>query len=452
MTAQLHMSLEHAARALNGRCLGANVDFERVSTDGRKSCAGALFIALVGPRFDAHDFIDQAKAQGAVAVMVSRTVNTDLPQLLVEDTRLALGRLAAHWRDQREVRVVGVTGSNGKTTTKEMIAAILRQAGPVLATEGNLNNDIGMPLTLLRLQPEHRYAVIEMGANHRGEIAYMTKIARPDVAVITNAGPAHLEGFGGLDGVAQGKGEIYQGLGLDGIAVINADDAYAGYWREVAKDYTQLTFGFSAQADVYAEFHGDAFGSELSIHYTHGAFKVQLELPGRHNAANALAAATVALALKIDPAQISAGLHAMHGVRGRLQRAAARNGAALIDDTYNANPASLAAALKVLAACPGEKYLALGDMGELGEQSEQLHAEAGQLAKEIGVDRLYTVGRLSRHAAERFGVNARHFTQQDELIAALRQDLHAGVTLLVKGSRSARMESVVEALRAQEAH
>ncbi len=446
------MSLEQAARAVNGRCVGANVSFARVSTDGRKSCAGALFIALVGPRFDAHDFIDQAKAQGAAAVMVSRTVHTDLPQLLVDDTRLALGRLAAYWRDQLDVRVVGVTGSNGKTTTKEMIAAILRQAGPVLATEGNLNNDIGMPLTLLRMQPEHRYAVIEMGANHRGEIAYMTRIARPDVAVITNAGPAHLEGFGGLDGVAQGKGEIYQGLGADGIAVINADDVYAGYWREVAKQYTQLTFGFSAQADVQADMRGDAFGSELTIRHAQGEFTAHLELPGRHNAANALAAATVALALGIAPAQITAGLHTMHGVRGRLQRRAALNGAALIDDTYNANPASLAAALKVLAACPGEKYLALGDMGELGEQTEQLHAEAGALAKALGADRLYAVGPLSRHAAERFGAQARHFAQQDELIAALRQDLHAGATLLVKGSRSARMEHVVEALAAREAN
>ena len=362
---------------------------------------------------------------------------------------LVNGLLAAAWRARHTMPLVAVTGSNGKTTVKEMIAAILAQRGPLLVTQGNLNNDIGVPLSLLRLDPAHRHAVIEMGANHSGEIAYLTRIARPTVALITNAGPAHLEGFGGIEGVAHAKGEIYQGLSADGIAVVNADDVYAPLWRELVGAHRMMTFGLKNLSDVRAEWRAEAGGSLLQLSTPAGGVQIKLPLPGRHNVMNALAAAAAALAAGAALADIKNGLEAMQPVHGRLEPAPGINGAELIDDTYNANPASLQAALDVLAACATRKWLVLGDMGELGEDAAALHEQAGEKARAAGVEALYATGVLSCHAVRTFGAGALHFANHTGLIAALTKQLEhetGGVTILIKGSRSARMEDVVAAL------
>ncbi|OGT21309.1 MAG: hypothetical protein A2V90_03510 [Gammaproteobacteria bacterium RBG_16_57_12] len=446
MNVPLTLSLQQAAQAMTGTLYGPDARFAQVSTDTRTLAGGELFIALRGERFDGHEYIAQAAGAGAVAVVVDHRMDNPLPQIVVQDTRLALGRLANAWRKSLKVSVVAVTGSNGKTTTKEMLAAILGTAGPVLATQGNLNNNIGVPLTLLRLQPEHCYAVIEMGANHHGEIAYLTNLTQPDVAMITNASTAHLAGFGDVQGVARAKGEIYQGLDEAGVAVVNADDAHAGLWQQLAHGHCTLCFGLDQPADVTASWEGDAAGSRVRLHAGDSHIDIQLPLPGRHNVLNALGAATAALALGIDLPSIKRGLEGMRAVPGRVQRKAGIHGSAIIDDTYNANPASLNAALAVLADCPGEKYLALGDMGELGEQASQFHEMAGKQARLAGVDRLYATGALSRAAVAAFGGQGRHFASQGEMIAALRQDLHAQATLLVKGSRASHMERVVQAL------
>jgi len=438
--------LSGAARAINARQEGEDRTFNGVSTDSRTLQRGELFVALHGPHYDGHAFLGDAQSRGAAAAMVSRKVEVDLPRLVVDDTRLALGRLAAAWRAGFAIPVVGVTGSNGKTTVKEMLAAILGEAGPVLATRGNLNNDIGLPLTLLRLRREHRFAVIEMGASHAGEIAYLTGLTRPTVALVTNAGPAHLEGFGSLEGVARAKGELFANLPNDGVAVINADDPFAPLWRELAGKRRCVGFGLQAPAEVSAAWLGDATGTRLSVQHPDGIVEVSLKLPGRHNVMNALAAAAAALAAGADPAMIKHGLERMAPVKGRLETRAGGNGAAVIDDTYNANPLSLRAALEVLGLCRGDKVLVLGDMAELGADAEALHAQAGRQARELGVDRLYAVGPLSRAAADAFGAGGQHFPSEAELVAGLGPELRAGVTLLVKGSRSMHMERVVEAM------
>lgn len=439
--------LSQAAAWLAAERTGADVEFLGVSTDTRSLPAGALFIALRGPRFDAHDYVAEAAARGAVALLVEHAVESQLPQLIVRDTRLALGRLAAAWRLHCNTPLVAITGSNGKTTVKEMSRAIFAQSGAVLATEGNLNNDIGVPLTLLRLTPQHRHAVIEMGANHAGEIAYLSDLAQPDAAVITNAGPAHLEGFGSVEGVARAKGEIYRGLRENGVAVINADDAYADLWRGMAGTQRQLCFGMAPEAIVTARWQPEGCGSRLWLQTPVGEAELLLPVPGRHNVMNALAAAALALALDLSLDAIRRGLEGMQGVAGRLARRAAFNGAQLIDDSYNANPASMRAAIDVLAACPAPRILVVGDMGELGSDAMQLHREIGAYARTAGIDALYASGPLSLATAEGFGVGAQHFTDCAALAAALRQVLTVESTVLVKGSRSARMERVVEALQ-----
>ena len=442
------MRLSEAADALHVRHSGADASFTGVSTDTRTLVAGNLFFALSGPRFDGHDHLVQAQQRGAAAAVVSRPVVLELPFLQVADTRLALGDLARHWRNRFAIPVVGITGSNGKTTVKEMISAILAQRGEVLSTRGNLNNDIGVPLTLARLGAEHQSAVIEMGANHLGEIAYLSGLVQPTVAIVTNAGPAHLEGFGSLEGVAQGKGELFAALAANATAVINADDRFAGLWRELARGRAQLSFGLEAAADVQATYAVHAQGTEILMHTPQGRVEVLLSFPGRHNVLNALGATAAALAAGADLDAVKAGLENLDGVSGRLQRKTRADGGLVLDDTYNANPGSLRAAIDVLRELPGESWLVLGDMGELGGEAERLHAEIGTYAREAGVSGLYTLGALSAHAGRTFGSKAQVFGDLDALVAALRAQLQPDINLLVKGSRSAGMERVVAALTA----
>ena len=451
--------LSDVARRLGAERLGDDAAFARVVTDTRQIRAGDLFVALKGERFDGHDFVVQAKALGAVGAIVSHVVADGGAQIVVADTLLALQAYATSWRQDFRLPVVAVTGSSGKTTTKQILAAVFAARGPVLATEGNLNNHIGVPLTLLRLRAEHRTAIIEMGANHGGEIALLAQLARPDVGIVTQAGDAHLEGFGSRDGVAHAKGEMYSAL-HGGVAVINADDVYALLWRGLARDASRLSFGFSEQADVRAsdvvgvpEQAPEAMAFTLST--PAGTQRVHLPLPGQHNVANALAAAAAGIALGLSVEEIAAGLGRVAPVAGRLAWSRTREGARLLDDSYNANPTSLRAALALLAGLPGERRLVLGEMRELGADAAALHEEAGRAARALGIERLYTLGALARHAADGFGTRAQAFDQLEPLIEALREDLGPGVTVLVKGSRGARMERVISSLtgaRAEDHH
>lgn len=441
------MQLSEAARVLDGHCRDGDVMFRGVSTDSRRLQAGNLFVALQGPNFDGHDYLDMALAQGAAAAAVSRSVDCDLPLLEVGDTRLALGRLAAHWRSRFELPVVAITGSNGKTTVRSMTQAILECAGQTLSTQGNLNNDIGVPLTLFRLAAEDRYAVIEMGANHPGEIDYLARITRPTIAVVTNAGPAHLEGFGDLDGVARAKGEAFASLGSGDTAVINADDRYAGLWRELAGDSRVIDFGLEQDAAVTADWQGDPAGSDVSLRTAAGELAIRLPLPGRHNVMNALAATAVALAAGVGLDCIGQALEKLAPVAGRFNIHRLPGGVTVIDDTYNANPESLAVAIDVLAMANGEKWLVLGDMGELGDAAAALHREAGSHARDAGIDRLFTLGELAQGAVAGFG-GGTACDSQDDLLEALQAGLHGDVHILVKGSRRMRMEQVVELLGA----
>ncbi len=440
------VSLSAAAGATAGRVHGADVTFCGGSSDSREVAAGELFIALRGERADGHDFVAAVRARGVAAAVVDHVVDDPLPQLVVADTKIALGQIAALWRSGFSCPVVGLTGSNGKTSVKELIAAILSRRGSTLYTLGNFNNDIGLPLTLLRLRREHQFAVIEMGANHPGEIAHLTGLARPDIALITNAGPAHLEGFKSIEGVARAKGEIYGGLSAQGIAIVNADDPYADYWAGLNQGRAVLRFGLTGVADVSATWHGDALSSTLALRTPIGDARVELRLPGIHSVRNALAAAAAALATGAALDEIVAGLQGAHGAPSRMQSKRGLRGARVIDDTYNANPASVRAAIDVLAACTGRRVLALGDLGELGGDAAQLHRELGEYADRAGIDALYTVGTLSAQAAAVFTREHAHFETQDALIAALLSQLGGDLTLLVKGSRSARMENVVNAL------
>ena len=447
--------LSQMARRIGAELLGEDAPFARVVTDTRQLRRGDLFVALKGENFDGHDYVLRAASLGAAGSLVSRAVEGAPAQVMAGDTLSALQAYAKSWRADFELPLLVVTGSSGKTTTKQMLAAVCAARGPVLATEGNLNNHIGVPLTLLRLRQEQRSAVIEMGANHIGEIALLAGLARPDIGIVTQAGDAHLEGFGSREGVAQGKGEMYTALGGHGIAVINRDDVYFDLWRELAGGSTVLSFGLSAQANVRAEdIHGQPEQAPTATVFTlitpQGRARVELPLPGRHNVLNALAAAAAGLALGLDVAAIAAGLGQVRPVAGRLNWMSTPQGARLLDDSYNANPTSLRAAMDLLAALPGKRWLVLGNMGELGGDAEALHEEAGRSARLLGIDHLYTVGALAQHAAQGFGAQARHFPTAETLIEALRDDLAATdagqVALLVKGSRSSRMERVVAAL------
>ncbi len=439
-------SLKQIASAANGKLAGNDMSVCGLSTDTRRIENGNVFVALSGPNFDGHDFVTNAVDAGASAVIVSRRVDVACPQIIVTDTQSALGEIASKWRDQFDIPLIAVTGSNGKTTVKEMLTAIFSVDNKVLATEGNLNNEIGVPLTLLRLSAEHEYAVIEIGANHPGEIAYLSRLAKPTVAVITNAGSAHLEGFGDLQGVADAKGEIYSGLTDNGVAIVNADDSFAQTWFDLCTSHKILSFGLSANADVNANWKAGASESEINVRTADNQFNISLPLLGKHNVMNALAAVAVASAAGITPASIRPGLENLKPVSGRLQLKHGKSDSRVIDDTYNANPASFSAALDVLSVYPGEHYLALGDMAELGEGTQQLHHDAGVQARDTGVHKLFTVGKLAKHAAQGFGEQAKSFSDQPAMISAINDELSSDVTLLVKGSRLMQMEKVVNAL------
>jgi len=441
-------------RAVGGDLCGPDRAIAGVSTDTRTVAPGQLFVALRGERFDGHDFLEQAVAAGAGALLVTdgARIPAGASALVVADTRLALGRLAAAWRAGFEIPVIAVTGSNGKTTTKEMIAAILRRqyGDTVLATRGNLNNDIGLPLTLLGLAAGQRAAVIEMGMNQPGEIAYLTQIGAPTVAVVTNAQRAHLAGMGDMNQIAREKGSIFAGLGAGGVAVVNADDAYAGLWRRMAGRNPLLTFGIERGADVRAVVRQQGLTTLLSLWTPVGQAELKLAVPGRHNARNALAAAAACLAAGIPLAAVVAGLEGFAGLKGRLQRRQGRAGAVVLDDTYNANPDSVRAGIDVLAATIGRKVLVLGDMGEIGEASGQYHDEIGGYAKSQGVDRLLAFGDASQQAVRNFGEGARHFCDIEKLIAAVNKQLGPETTVLVKGSRFMKMERVADAIVGEE--
>jgi len=440
------MTLSIVAEVLGGTLVGHDATFSGVSTDSRHLNSGDLFVALVGPRFDGHNFLAEAVHAGAAGALLSRAVETSLPYVRVSDTRLALGQLASYWRDHFTVPVIAVTGSNGKTTVKEMLGAILAALGSGCVTRGNLNNDIGMPLTLLGLRRADRYAVLEMGMNRPGEIDYLTRLARPTIALITNAGEAHLEGLGSVEAIARAKGEIFSGLAHDGVAVINADDPYCQLWRGLAGAHRIITFGLDSPADVSGRYAPDARGSRVHLKTPQGEIDMRLPLLGRHNVMNAFAAAAAAGAAGASLEQISQGLERLKAVAGRLELREGVSGARIIDDTYNANPASLTAGLQVLRDFGGERTLVLGDMAELGPAGADIHRRIGELARQLGIQRLYAVGELSRSAVEAFGKGARHFASHEALIDAMLDCLHSDMTVLVKGSRVMRMERIVNGI------
>lgn len=445
------LMLGEIAEHVGGVLYGQDLAVAGVSIDTRTLKPGVLYCAIKGVHFDGHDFVDLAGQSGAIAAIVDRKIETTIPIVVVKDTRLALAEVAGFWRDRQAVKVVGVTGSNGKTTVKEMVAAVLGGDESVLYTQGNLNNDIGVPLTLLKLNDGHRFGVVEMGANHAGEIAYTSRYARPDVAIITNVGPAHLEGFGSTDGVARAKGEIIDSLGPGGVAVLNFDDVFFKEWKTRAGGRRTIAFGLGEGADVRAGniktgIDRGTFVSTFDLIAGKTVVPMQLGLAGRHNVVNALAAAAAGLALGRTPEQIKQGLQTVKPVTGRLQPLLSRYGNIVIDDTYNANAASLTAGLEVLAECPGEPWVALGAFGELGPDSAIIHREIGELMKTKGVKRLLAVGALARNAVETFGDGGCFFESQQALIDTLRHQLTGQEALLVKGSRSQRMEHVVSAI------
>lgn len=424
--------------------------FVGVSIDSRQDNTGRLFVAIVGAHADGHDYLQAAKASGAVAAFVNRVMPMDMPQLVVDDTRLALGWLGKLARAKLHAKVIGLTGSCGKTTTKSLIASICRQAGMTAATRGTLNNDFGVPITLAEIPSDAEFAVIEMGANHQQEIAYLTDIVSPHVALITNVGPVHLEGFGSLAGVAQGKSEIFEGLLPEGTAVINRDDAYAESWIAQTKMFKQITFGLHPQAMVRGENITMDVDDKphFTLHTPAGSCEVHLQLLGYHNALNALAAAAAAFAADIPLNLIQAGLAAQTSVDKRMVLTPGLHGAQLLDDTYNANPLAMEMALRMLARKPGKRIFVMGDMGELGPDSALWHKQVGELAKTLGIDELFAVGTQSVHAVAGFGQGAQHFADKALLIKALQTQLTPNTIVLIKGSRSANMEQVVAALQA----
>ena len=441
--------LSEVADALDGRLVSADSRFNGVSIDSRAISKGQLFIALTGPRFDGHDYLNEVAAKGEVAALVEREVpESALPQLVVKDARVALGQLGALNRAGYAKPVAAITGSSGKTTVKEMLACILRTRGPVLATKGNLNNDLGVPLTLLELTREHTSAVIELGASRIGEIAYTVAMTKPHVVVLNNAGTAHVGEFGGPDKIVEAKGEIIEGLAADGIAVLNLDDKAFAIWHARAAGRQVLSFSLkNPEADFYAsDLSLDARGCpRFTLHSPQGIEPVQINLLGTHNVANALAAAAAAHALGVSLFGIKTGLEAVQPVKGRAVAQVTSTGLRIIDDTYNANPTSMCAAVDILAAFSGRTVLVLGDIGELGEWAEQGHREVGAYAADK-VSALYAVGPLMAHAVAAFGHQARHFANQADLIKALRAEHETNTTILIKGSRSAAMENVVAAL------
>ncbi|WP_414156148.1 UDP-N-acetylmuramoyl-tripeptide--D-alanyl-D-alanine ligase [Pseudomonas sp. BNK-30] len=443
------MTLSQLTAALSARLVGADASFSGVSIDSRSVGAGQLFVALAGPRFDGHDYLADVQAKGAVAALVEREVaDVDLPQLVVADSRLALGQLGALNRAGYDKPVVAITGSSGKTTVKEMLACILRTRGPVHATRGNLNNDLGAPLTLLEIAPQHSAAVIELGASRIGEIRYTVGLTQPQVVIINNAGTAHVGEFGGPEKIVEAKGEILEGLGEGGTAILNLDDKAFAIWKARAGAHKVISF---ARSDARADFHATDIGRDargcpsFTLHGAGASVAVQLNVLGEHNVSNALAAAGAAHAVGLSLSGIAAGLNAMQPVKGRTVAQIAPNGVRVIDDSYNANPTSMCAAIDILAGFSGRTVLVLGDIGELGQWAEEGHRQVGDYARGK-VDALYAVGTNMTHAVKAFGANGRHFATQAELIEAVRAETASNTTILIKGSRSAAMENVVAAL------
>ncbi len=445
------MMLSEIATALNASVIGEDVKVLSVGTDSRAIASEQLFVAIKGEQFDGNTFASEAIKLGAAAALVSDKTVVVSPAVLVKDTRLALGELAHYWRQKFDLPVVAVTGSNGKTTVKEMIAAILTAAkGNVLATKGNLNNDIGMPLTLLNLCAEHTHAVIEMGMNHLNEIRYLSNIACPQVAVINNAGTAHIGELGSREAIAQAKGEIFEGLAEDGIAVINADDAFCDYWHSLNQNRKVMTFGIDKKADVSATYQLFAAHTELQLKTPEGVVTFNMSALGKHNVSNALAASAVGVALGVANRDIAQGLSQFNGVQGRLRLHRGYQQAVVIDDTYNANPDSMKAAIDVLVAQRSktiQKLLfVMGDMAELGEAAANMHTQIGQYAKQKAVSNLLSFGNLSQLASKEFGTGGQHFDSLETLISELKADMQTDTCVLVKGSRSMKMERVVNAL------
>ena len=448
----MKLQLSNIAQAVNGRLSGDNLTVIGAGIDTRTLQPGNLYIAIKGQHFDGHDFAEQAMQAGAAAMLVSRLLPVSLPQIVVTDTHLALAELAGFWRKQLPVKIAGVTGSNGKTSVKEMIAAIFATQGNTLFTQGNLNNDIGVPLTLLRLNDSHRFAVIEMGANHPGEIAYTSHYVQANVSVITNVGPAHIEGFGSIQGVANTKAEIFENLRPEGIAVLNRDDVFYDFWRtEKVGSRQTISFGLTHSADVRAEnirsqLDSQGFTTHFDLNTQNGSQAIQLKLAGEHNVKNALAAAAVALQFGISLSAIKQGLEQMKPVTGRMQTLLGKKGNIVIDDTYNANPSSLKAALDSVKKAQQPIWLALGAFGELGSDSANIHTEMGAMIKALSVERLFATGELARNTVAAFGENGRFFDQQAELIDALEKAVTGQEIILIKGSRSQKMENVAAAL------
>ncbi|MGB4812968.1 MAG: UDP-N-acetylmuramoyl-tripeptide--D-alanyl-D-alanine ligase [Methylophilaceae bacterium] len=451
------MLLSEVVTVLGAKLIGADVRFESVGSDSRNIGAGQLFVALKGENFDGNQYVADAFAKGAAAVLFAdeAQISNAHSGLLVKDTRLALGLLASYWRQKFAIPLIAITGSNGKTTVKEMISSILStvvsggfesKSENILATIGNLNNDIGMPLTLLRLRENHQYAVIEMGMNHTGEIDYLTELAKPTVALVNNAGTAHIGELGSQQAIAEAKGEIFTGLNMQGVAIINADDTYANYWKTLNSNHKVITFGLNADAVVTATTTEHGGQSQVSLKTPSGNISFYLNLLGMHNIQNALAASATAFALDVSLDDIAQGLKRFGGVAGRLTRLQGINEALVIDDTYNANPDSMRAAIDVLVQQPGDKVMVMGDMGELGVDAPRLHAEIGTYAKKSGVDTLLVLGNISLEAANSFGEKAHHFVTIEALVDSLKKRMKKNTTILVKGSRFMKMERVVNAI------
>lgn len=442
------IKLTQIAKMLNQSWHEKDCDIGGFSTDSRVIQANDLFIALKGEQFNGHDFLQQAEQQGAVAAIVDEVVTTALPTLKVADTTMALGELARVWRLQFHPAIVAITGSCGKTSTRALMQAILSTCGPTLASERSFNNNIGVPLTLLRLRAEHQYAVLEIGANHPGEILPLVKAVQPRVAIITNAGNAHLAGFGNIEGVARAKSEIYQTLQANDVAVVNQDDAFAGFWQNVAKGAQLLTFGIHTTADIRATNISLDDGSvpRFLLQTPKGDAEIQLQMMGKHSIYNALAAAAAAIALDIPLANIKQGLQSALPENRRLIEQKGYAAATVIDDSYNANPTSVKAAIDILAGRRGLRTLVLGDMMELGDLSDHLHQEIGAAAKKAGIDYLFCYGSGSRFSVAAFGENGQHFASKEALVAALRPLLNDNMTVLVKGSNSMGMNQVAQSL------
>jgi UDP-N-acetylmuramoyl-tripeptide--D-alanyl-D-alanine ligase len=447
----LNSRLSEVAAVTAGRLAGADTAFAGVSIDSRTLKPGELFFALRGEHFDGHTFVAIAAGRGAAGAVVEKAGDAPIAQIVVKDAVAALAALARTWRGRSHATVIGVGGSNGKTTTKELLASILTGAGPTLATRGNLNNHLGVPLTLLRLEPGHRFAVIEMGANHPGEIAALAGLALPAIALVTNAGDEHLEGFGDLAGVAQAEGEMFAALTASGVAVINADDPFHELWQKMARGARQIRFGIEAASEVRAtglqgRIESGAFVTVFTLVIGGEQARVRLRLAGRHNVMNALGAAAAAHAAGVPLPQIVAGLERVNPVNGRLQLKAGPRGSWLIDDSYNANPSSVRAGIDVLCSLPGEHWLVLGEMAQLGSHTEASHTGIGDYARRAGVTRLFAIGAAARLAVAAFGAHGGWFEDAGRLADAVGAGLDTGVTVLVKGSRVNRLERVVDRL------